>query len=76
MTKNKHGTDCDDATKLAEIHRRARTGAVVFDAKAGKRRVRPPAFDVRVCSLFTGLAAGDIAECFAILTVCYGVVVV
>jgi len=35
---NKHGTDVDDATKLAEIYVKAHQGAVVFDAKAANQR--------------------------------------
>jgi hypothetical protein len=38
LTKNKHGADCDDATKLAEIYFKARTGSVIFDAKAGNQQ--------------------------------------
>lgn len=34
LSKNKHGTEVDDATKLAEAYVKARQGAVVFDAKA------------------------------------------
>lgn len=34
LTASKHGTDVDDATKLAEVYVRAQQGAVVFDAKA------------------------------------------
>jgi hypothetical protein len=36
--KNKHGTDIDDAEKLAEAYVRAQSGAVVFDAKAANQR--------------------------------------
>lgn len=35
---NKHGTDVDDATKLAETYWKAQQGAVIFDAKAGNQR--------------------------------------
>jgi hypothetical protein len=38
LTKNKHGTDCDDATKLAEAYFKARSGNVIFDAKAGNQQ--------------------------------------
>jgi hypothetical protein len=34
LSGNKHGTDVDDATKLAETYVKAQQGAVVFDAKA------------------------------------------
>lgn len=34
LAPNKHGTDVDDATKLAEAYVKAQQGAVVFDAKA------------------------------------------
>lgn len=33
LKKNKHGTDCDDATKFAERYFKARNGNVIFDAK-------------------------------------------
>jgi hypothetical protein len=38
LTKNKHGTDVDDATKLAEIYFRARTGNVIFDSRAANQQ--------------------------------------
>jgi len=38
LTRNKHGTDADDATKLAEAYVKARQGAVVFDAKADNQQ--------------------------------------
>lgn len=34
LSPSKHGTDLDDATKLAEIYVKAQQGAVIFDAKA------------------------------------------
>jgi len=34
LARSKHGTDIDDATKLAEAYVKAQQGAVVFDAKA------------------------------------------
>jgi hypothetical protein len=38
LNHNKHGTDVDDATKLAEVYVKAQQGAVVFDAKAPNQR--------------------------------------
>ena len=38
LAKNKHGTDVDDAQKLAEAYFKARTGALVFDAKAANQQ--------------------------------------
>src|SRR5665647_2785062 len=38
LQENKHGTDIDDCTKLAEAYVKAQTGAVVFDAKAPNQR--------------------------------------
>jgi hypothetical protein len=38
LAGNKHGTDVDDATKLAETYVKAQQGAVVFDAKAPNQR--------------------------------------
>lgn len=38
LNHNKHGTDVDDATKLAETYVKAQQGAVVFDAKAPNQR--------------------------------------
>ena len=38
LSVNKHGTDVDDATKLAELYVKAQQGAVVFDAKAPNQR--------------------------------------
>lgn len=38
LSANKHGTDVDDATKLAEAYVKAQQGAVVFDAKAPNQR--------------------------------------
>jgi len=38
LQENKHGTDIDDCTKLAEAYVKAQTGAVVFDAKAMNQR--------------------------------------
>jgi hypothetical protein len=38
LQENKHGTDVDDCTKLAETYVKAQTGAVVFDAKAMNQR--------------------------------------
>lgn len=38
MVGNKHGTDIDDATKLAEVYVKAQQGAVIFDAKAPNQR--------------------------------------
>lgn len=38
LSGNKHGTDLDDATKLAEEYVRAQSGAVIFDAKAPNQR--------------------------------------
>lgn len=38
LSANKHGTDVDDATKLAETYWRAQQGAAVFDAKAPNQR--------------------------------------
>lgn len=35
---NKHGTDVDDATKLAEEYVKSQQGAVIFDAKAPNQR--------------------------------------
>lgn len=35
LNRNKHGTELDDATKLAEAYMTAQNGAVIFDAKAG-----------------------------------------
>jgi len=37
-TTNKHGTDIDDCTKLAETYVKAHQGNVVFDAKAPNQR--------------------------------------
>lgn len=34
LSPSKHGTDVDDATKLAETYVKAQQGAVIFDAKA------------------------------------------
>lgn len=38
LAGNKHGTDVDDATKLAEAYVKAQQGAVIFDAKAMNQR--------------------------------------
>jgi hypothetical protein len=38
LNHNKHGTDVDDATKLAETYVKAQQGSVVFDAKAPNQR--------------------------------------
>lgn len=38
LASNKHGTDVDDATKLAETYVKAQQGAVIFDAKAPNQR--------------------------------------
>lgn len=38
LAGNKHGTDVDDATKLAETYVKAQQGAVIFDAKAPNQR--------------------------------------
>lgn len=38
LAANKHGTDVDDATDLAGAYFKARSGAVVFDAKAPNQR--------------------------------------
>ena len=38
LAANKHGTDVDDATRLAEVYVKAQQGAVVFDAKAPNQR--------------------------------------
>ncbi len=38
LQENKHGTEIDDCTKLAEAYVRAQTGAVVFDHKAMNQR--------------------------------------
>jgi hypothetical protein len=38
LKPSKHGTDIDDATKLAETYVKARQGAVVFDAKADNQQ--------------------------------------
>lgn len=38
LAKNKHGTDVDDAAKLAEAYVTAQQGAVIFDAKAGNQQ--------------------------------------
>lgn len=38
LVPNKHGTEIDDATKLAETYVRAQGTATVFDAKAGNQR--------------------------------------
>jgi hypothetical protein len=38
LAKNKHGTDMDDARKLAEVYYKARTGSVIFDAKADNQQ--------------------------------------
>src|SRR5260221_7836825 len=38
LDRNKHGTDIDDATVLAQEYFRGRTGSTVFDAKAGNQR--------------------------------------
>lgn len=38
LEDSKHGTDIDDATKLAEVYVKAQTGATVFDAKAANQR--------------------------------------
>jgi hypothetical protein len=38
LAPNKHGTGIDDATKLSEAYFKARSGAVVFDAKAPNQR--------------------------------------
>lgn len=38
LDKNKHGTEVDDAQKLAEAYVRGQTGATVFDAKAPNQR--------------------------------------
>lgn len=38
LEANKHGTDIDDATKIAEAYVKAQSGAVVFDAKAPNQR--------------------------------------
>lgn len=38
LNHSKHGTDVDDATKLAETYVKAQQGAVVFDAKAPNQR--------------------------------------
>lgn len=38
LSASKHGTDVDDATKLAETYVKAQQGAVVFDAKAPNQR--------------------------------------
>lgn len=38
LDASKHGTDIDDAAKLAEAYVKAQSGAVVFDAKAPNQR--------------------------------------
>lgn len=38
LNSNKHGTDVDDATKLAETYVKAKTAHVVFDAKSMNQR--------------------------------------
>lgn len=38
LVPNKHGTDVDDATKLAETYVKAQGSANIFDAKAGNQR--------------------------------------
>lgn len=38
LSTNKHGTDIDDATKLAEAYVKAQQGAIIFDAKAPNQR--------------------------------------
>lgn len=38
LVPNKHGTDVDDATKLAELYVKAQGTATVFDAKAANQR--------------------------------------
>ena len=38
LAGNKHGTQVDDATKLAEEYVKAQNGAVIFDAKAPNQR--------------------------------------
>ncbi len=38
LDRNKHGTDLDDSTKLAEAYVKARQGAVVFDAKSDNQQ--------------------------------------
>jgi len=38
LQENKHGTDIDDCTKLAETYVRSQSSAVVFDAKAANQR--------------------------------------
>lgn len=38
LSASKHGTDVDDATKLAETYVKAQQGAVVFDAKSPNQR--------------------------------------
>ena len=38
LAKNKHSIEIDDARKLAEAYYKARTGAVIFDAKADNQQ--------------------------------------
>lgn len=51
LAPNKHGTDTDDATKLAEVYVKSQGTATVFDAKAPNQR--------KLCStLRTGIKLG------------------